>query len=32
MGSVVESTCTVSRALESESIDFKEKELLYYVV
>jgi glycerol-3-phosphate responsive antiterminator len=32
LGSVVESTCTVSRALESETIDIKEKELLYYAV
>ena len=32
LGSVVESTCTVSRALESETIDIKEKELLYSAV
>ena len=32
LGSVVEATCTVTRALESESIDVKEKDTLYYVV
>lgn len=32
LGSVVDTTCTVGRALESETIDVKERELLYYVV
>jgi hypothetical protein len=30
--SVIEATCTLGRAFESETIDVKERELLYYVV